>query len=86
MPGERFLDTNVLIYAFARGDPRNARAEELLVEGGVIGIQVLNEFTTSRRRWPWSRHLSGRRGRSPRKFIVTRSPWRASTCFLFGMR
>jgi predicted nucleic acid-binding protein len=34
MPGERFLDTNVLIYAFARGDPRNARAEEPLAKGG----------------------------------------------------
>ena len=56
MPGERFLDTNVLIYAFARGDPRNARAEELLVEGGVIGIQVLNEFTSVTQRklsWGW---------------------------------
>ena len=56
MPGERFLDTNVLIYAFARGDPRNARAEELLAEGGVIGIQVLNEFTSVTQRklsWGW---------------------------------
>ena len=56
MPGERFLDTNVLIYAFASGDPRNARAEELLAQGGVIGIQVLNEFTSVSHRklsWGW---------------------------------
>jgi predicted nucleic acid-binding protein len=56
MPGERFLDTNVLIYAFASDDPRNARAEELLADGGVIGIQVLNEFTSVARRklsWGW---------------------------------
>lgn len=56
MPGERFLDTNVLIYAFASGDPRNARAEELLAQGGVIGVQVLNEFTSVTQKklgWDW---------------------------------
>ncbi len=56
MPGERFLDTNVLIYAFAAGDQRSARAEALLAEGGVIGVQVLNEFTNVVRRklgWDW---------------------------------
>jgi predicted nucleic acid-binding protein len=56
MPGERFFDTNVLIYAFAAGDRRSARAEALLAEGGVIGVQVLNEFTNVVRRklgWEW---------------------------------
>jgi len=56
MPGERFFDTNVLIYAFAAGDRRSARAEALLAEGGVIGVQVLNEFTNVVRRklrWDW---------------------------------
>lgn len=56
MPGERFLDTNVLIYAFAAGDRRSARAEALLSEGGVIGVQVLNEFTNVSLRklgWDW---------------------------------
>jgi predicted nucleic acid-binding protein len=55
MPGERFFDTNVLIYAFAADDSRSVRAEELLAEGGVIGVQVLNEFTNvSRRKLGWS--------------------------------
>lgn len=56
MPGERFLDTKILIYAFAAGDRRSARAEALLAEGGVIGVQVLNEFTNVVRRklgWDW---------------------------------
>ncbi len=56
MPGERFFDTNVLIYAFAAGDRRSAKAESLLAEGGVIGVQVLNEFTNVVRRklgWDW---------------------------------
>jgi predicted nucleic acid-binding protein len=56
MPAERFFDTNVLIYTFAAGDRRSARAEALLAEGGVIGVQVLNEFTNVVRRklgWDW---------------------------------
>ena len=56
MRGERFFDTNVLIYAFTSRDRRCARAEALLAEGGVIGVQVLNEFTNVARRklrWDW---------------------------------
>lgn len=56
MPGERFFDTNILIYAFAANEPRSARAEALIAEGGVIGVQVLNEFTNVTRRklgWDW---------------------------------
>ena len=56
MPDKRFFDTNVLIYAFSTDDPRSARAEALFAEGGVIGIQVLNEFTNVTRRklrWQW---------------------------------
>lgn len=58
MRGDRFLDTNVLIYAFAAGDPRSATAEALLAEGGRIGVQVLNEFTNVARHklsWDWAR-------------------------------
>ena len=56
MPGDRFFDTNILIYAFAAGDRRSAKAEALVAEGGVIGVQVLNEFTSVARRklgWEW---------------------------------
>jgi predicted nucleic acid-binding protein len=57
MSAKQFFDTNILIYAFASNDPRSARAESLIAEGGVIGVQVLNEFTnvTRRRlRWQWA--------------------------------
>ena len=57
MPGDRFFDTNILIYAFAAGDRRSVRAEALMAEGGVIGVQVLNEFTSVVRRklsWDWA--------------------------------
>jgi predicted nucleic acid-binding protein len=56
MPVRQFFDTNILIYAFAADDPRSARAESLIADGGVIGVQVLNEFTNVARRklrWPW---------------------------------
>jgi predicted nucleic acid-binding protein len=57
MPGKAFLDTNVLIYAVTQSDARAARAEELLLSGGVVSVQVLNEFTAVARRklqMPWA--------------------------------
>ncbi|MFN0300378.1 MAG: PIN domain-containing protein [Burkholderiales bacterium] len=56
MSGSRFFDTNILIYAFAAGDPRSVQAEALIAGGGVIGVQVLNEFVNVARRklrWRW---------------------------------
>jgi predicted nucleic acid-binding protein len=52
-----FLDTNILIYAVAKDDPRSARAEELLASGGTISVQILNEFVSVARRkllMPWN--------------------------------
>lgn len=44
MPGaDVFFDTNVLLYLVS-GDPAKAnRAEQLVAQGGVISVQVLNE-------------------------------------------
>jgi predicted nucleic acid-binding protein len=56
MPDKAFFDTNVLIYAVAKKDPRAAPAEALLATGGVISVQVLNEFVSVARRklrMPW---------------------------------
>ncbi len=56
MPAKVFFDTNVLIYAIAQNDPRGPRAEALLATGGVVGVQVLNEFVSVARRkmrMPW---------------------------------
>jgi predicted nucleic acid-binding protein len=50
MPARVLFDTNILIYAVARDDPRAGRAEELLSAGGVIGVQMLNEFVSVARR------------------------------------
>ena len=45
----RFFDTNVLVYAFLDLEKRQ-RALEVLSQGGVISVQVLNEFTSVARR------------------------------------
>ena len=50
MNAKPFLDTNILVYAFASNDPRSKLAEDLLAAGGVISIQVLNEFVNVSRR------------------------------------
>jgi predicted nucleic acid-binding protein len=46
---KRFFDTNILVYAFA-DHPKAALAGSLLLEGGDISVQVLNEFTNVARR------------------------------------
>jgi predicted nucleic acid-binding protein len=43
---DRFLDTNILVYAHRDGDYRVPIARQVLFEGGVIGVQVLNEFAS----------------------------------------
>ena len=45
-----FFDTNVLIYAMAKNDPRASKAEALLASGGIVSIQSLNEFVSVARR------------------------------------
>jgi predicted nucleic acid-binding protein len=56
MPVKDFLDTNVLIYAVGKDDPRAAKAEALLAQGGIVSVQSLNEFVSVARRklgMPW---------------------------------
>ena len=56
MSAKAFFDSNVLIYAMASGDSRRERAQQLVAQGGVISVQVLNEFIAMARRkmrMPW---------------------------------
>jgi predicted nucleic acid-binding protein len=56
MSAKGFFDSNVLIYAMVSGDSRRERAQELVAQGGVISVQVLNEFVAVARRkmrMPW---------------------------------
>jgi len=43
---ESFLDTNVLLYLLSGETDKADRAEELIAGGGVISVQVLNEFAS----------------------------------------
>ena len=43
---EAFLDTNVLLYLLSADATKANRAEALIAEGGVISVQVLNEFVS----------------------------------------
>jgi predicted nucleic acid-binding protein len=45
-----FLDTNILVYAFGYADPRKPIAEDLLLLGGTVSVQVLNEFASVARK------------------------------------
>ncbi len=49
MNDKPFLDTNVILYAFRRDDPRSQTAEALLAAGGIISVQILNEFVAMAR-------------------------------------
>ncbi len=56
MSAETFFDTNVLVYATAEDDWRAPVAATLLAGGGVVSVQVLNEFASVARRklnWSW---------------------------------
>jgi predicted nucleic acid-binding protein len=56
MPDKAFFDTNVLVYAVAQNDPRQARALALLASGGILSVQILNEFVAVVRgkvQMPW---------------------------------
>ena len=41
-----FIDTNVLLYLLSDDGKKADRAEETLVDGGIISVQVLNEFAS----------------------------------------
>ncbi len=41
-----FFDTNVLLYLLSENRAKADKAEELLSAGGVVSVQVLNEFVS----------------------------------------
>ena len=43
---DSFFDTNVLLYLLSKDATKADRAEELLASGGVVSVQVLNEFAS----------------------------------------
>jgi len=56
-PIRPFLDTNILIYVSCHRSPKSDTATKILLAGGTISVQVLNEFTSVARKkyafsWP----------------------------------
>lgn len=41
-----FFDTNVLLYLLSEDSQKADRAESIMAQGGVISVQVLNEFAS----------------------------------------
>lgn len=46
MSAADFFDTNVLLYLLSADPAKADRAEQLLATGGLVSIQVLNEFAS----------------------------------------
>ena len=72
MTAKPFLDTNVLVYAFSDDDSRKNDAASLIASGGVVSVQILNEFVDVARRK--LRKDSGRHTPSPRGSHVAVGP------------
>ena len=47
MPADVFFDTNVLLYLLSDDARKAGCAEEILSLGGVVSVQVLNEFAAA---------------------------------------
>lgn len=47
---DRFFDTNVLLYLASTDPAKAGRAEQLVDEGGIVSVQVLNELANVTRR------------------------------------
>ncbi len=57
-----FIDTNVIVYLLSSDRAKADRAEAVVAEGGVVSVQVLNEFVSVARRklaldWPAVREV-----------------------------
>ena len=51
MPDSKaFIDTNILLYLLSSDTEKANRAETIMQSGGLISVQVLNEFTNVVRR------------------------------------
>lgn len=53
----QFIDTNILLYLLSSDETKANRSEEIIAAGGVISVQVLNEFVNVARKrlnmsWP----------------------------------
>lgn len=60
-----FFDTNVLVYMGLSDETKAENSRQLLAEGGVVSVQVLNEYVSATRgknRVPWPLVMIGLEG------------------------
>jgi predicted nucleic acid-binding protein len=74
-----FFDTNILLYLLSDDQAKADRAEDVLAAGGVVSVQVLNEFVSVAGRklamkWPEIRECL-----EPLRSILTVEPVTAET-------
>jgi predicted nucleic acid-binding protein len=50
MPSDVSFDTNVLVYMVSGDESRATRATDLVRNGGIVSVQVLNEYANVMRR------------------------------------
>lgn len=46
MSDKVFLDTNILLYLLSADPIKAGKAEDVVASGGIISVQVLNEFAS----------------------------------------
>lgn len=46
MSDKAFLDTNILLYLLSADSIKAGKAEDVVADGGIISVQVLNEFAS----------------------------------------
>ena len=46
MSDKAFLDTNILLYLLSADPIKAGKAEDIVANGGIISVQVLNEFAS----------------------------------------
>lgn len=46
MSDKAFLDTNILLYLLSADPIKAGKAEDVVANGGIISVQVLNEFAS----------------------------------------
>lgn len=59
-PVSSFFDANVLLYLASADEAKARRVEELLLDGGTVSVQVLNEIANVLRRKmraPWEKAI-----------------------------
>lgn len=71
---ERFFDTNVLLYLFSGDEARADKVEELVIAGGQISVQVLNEFASIALRKLKMSHAEVREALAPIRAVCRVTP------------